>query len=595
MVSADAVRNVVGIIGNVISFGLFLSPVPTFAKICKRRAVEEFSPVPYLATLLNCMLWVFYGIPVVHPHSILVVTINGVGFVLESFYILIFLAFSPNRLRLKVVGILAVELLFMAGVITGVMVGAQTHEKRSLIVGVLCVIFGTCMYASPLSIMKLVIQTKSVKYMPFFLSLVSFLNGVCWTIYAFIRFDIFVTRLAPNPPESNDPDALGELGRRSPTIAKIRRRRAVEEFSPKPYLVTLFNCMLWMFYSLPPVHPSTLVAAIDGVGVVLELFYICIFIYFADNRMRKLVIQTRSVEYMPFFVCLAGFLNSVCWTIYGFLTSNIFLITRSIILIVLQIPNGLGILVGLAQLILYFWYKSTPRRDNEPSISDPFLPPSQQTDRTSEPAATSTGEPSTSSLLSQPPQQRDRSSEPAATSADQPSTSSPLSPPPQQTDRSSEPAATTADQPSTSSPLSPPSQLIDISSEQAATSADQPSTRNALSTPSQQIDISSDRAVISAIQPSTSIALLPPSPLQIYTHQIAYIQIDLTRRGGLARAEERGRGRGGGRPSGGAGGLLCGRGGGRGSDALATGAHGEGGGRERAAGVRGEDGGRGDA
>nr|CAD1823902.1 unnamed protein product [Ananas comosus var. bracteatus] len=101
MVSADAVRNVVGIIGNVISFGLFLSPVPTFAKICKRRAVEEFSPIPYLATLLNCMLWVFYGIPVVHPHSILVVTINGVGFVLESFYILIFLAFSPNRLRVS--------------------------------------------------------------------------------------------------------------------------------------------------------------------------------------------------------------------------------------------------------------------------------------------------------------------------------------------------------------------------------------------------------------------------------------------------------------------------------------------------------------
>jgi solute carrier family 50 protein (sugar transporter) len=27
MVSADAARNIVGIIGNVISFGLFLSPV----------------------------------------------------------------------------------------------------------------------------------------------------------------------------------------------------------------------------------------------------------------------------------------------------------------------------------------------------------------------------------------------------------------------------------------------------------------------------------------------------------------------------------------------------------------------------------------
>jgi uncharacterized protein with PQ loop repeat len=38
-----------------------------------------------------------------------------------------------------------------------------------------------------------VITTKSVEYMPFFLSLVSFLNGACWTAYALIRFDIYVT------------------------------------------------------------------------------------------------------------------------------------------------------------------------------------------------------------------------------------------------------------------------------------------------------------------------------------------------------------------------------------------------------------------
>ena len=38
-----------------------------------------------------------------------------------------------------------------------------------------------------------VIRTKSVEYMPFSLSLVSFLNGVCWTAYALIRFDLYVT------------------------------------------------------------------------------------------------------------------------------------------------------------------------------------------------------------------------------------------------------------------------------------------------------------------------------------------------------------------------------------------------------------------
>lgn len=39
---------------------------------------------------------------------------------------------------------------------------------------------------------KLVISTKSVEYMPFFLSLASFANGVAWTTYAFLPFDPFI-------------------------------------------------------------------------------------------------------------------------------------------------------------------------------------------------------------------------------------------------------------------------------------------------------------------------------------------------------------------------------------------------------------------
>ncbi|KAJ8631111.1 hypothetical protein MRB53_024434 [Persea americana] len=193
MVTANAARNIVGIIGNVISFGLFISPAPTFYKIWKKRDVEEFSPIPYLATLLNCMLWVFYGLPFVTPNSFLVVTINGAGLVLEGIYLSMYFAFSTKKQRLKALKILLGELAFVALVVTLVLTLAHTHKKRTLIVGVLCVIFGTCMYASPLSVMRMVIRTKSVKYMPFYLSLANFLNGVCWTAYALIRFDIFIT------------------------------------------------------------------------------------------------------------------------------------------------------------------------------------------------------------------------------------------------------------------------------------------------------------------------------------------------------------------------------------------------------------------
>ncbi|CAL4948838.1 unnamed protein product [Urochloa decumbens] len=193
MISPDAARNVVGIIGNVISFGLFLSPVPTFWRICKAKDVEEFKADPYLATLLNCMLWVFYGIPVVHPNSILVVTINGIGLVIEAAYLTIFFLYSSGKKRRRAFFVLAVEILFVIVVVLSVLLAVHTTQRRSMIVGILCVIFGSMMYASPLTVMGNVIKTKSVEYMPFFLSLVCFLNGLCWTAYALIRFDLYVT------------------------------------------------------------------------------------------------------------------------------------------------------------------------------------------------------------------------------------------------------------------------------------------------------------------------------------------------------------------------------------------------------------------
>lgn len=38
----------------------------------------------------------------------------------------------------------------------------------------------------------MVIKTKSVKYMPFFLSLANLCNGIIWVIYAMLKFDINV-------------------------------------------------------------------------------------------------------------------------------------------------------------------------------------------------------------------------------------------------------------------------------------------------------------------------------------------------------------------------------------------------------------------
>ncbi|KAK8357143.1 hypothetical protein V6Z12_A05G399800 [Gossypium hirsutum] len=170
------------------------SPItsPGIRRIYKKKAVEEFKPDPYIATAMNCMLWIFYGLPMVHPDSVLVVTINSIGLAMELIYLSIFFLYAPNKGRAKVIGWLALEILFLGVVAACTLTLRKTHAQRSDLVGILCVIFGVLMYASPLTIMRKVIKTKSVKYMPFYLSLANFLNGVIWVTYALIGFDLYI-------------------------------------------------------------------------------------------------------------------------------------------------------------------------------------------------------------------------------------------------------------------------------------------------------------------------------------------------------------------------------------------------------------------
>ncbi|XP_010519561.1 PREDICTED: bidirectional sugar transporter SWEET5 [Tarenaya hassleriana] len=196
MLEIHSVRTIVGIVGNVISFGLFCSPIPTFMKIWKARTVGEFKPDPYVATVLNCMMWSFYGMPFVHPDSLLVITINATGLLMELVYVAIFFYFSPWPSRKKITMALVIEVVFMATVILCTMYLLHTTKARSMLIGIMCIVFNIIMYASPLTVMKTVIRTKSVKYMPFFLSIANFMNGCVWAVYALLQFDPYI--LIPN-------------------------------------------------------------------------------------------------------------------------------------------------------------------------------------------------------------------------------------------------------------------------------------------------------------------------------------------------------------------------------------------------------------
>ncbi|XP_006298433.2 bidirectional sugar transporter SWEET16 [Capsella rubella] len=185
----------VGVIGNVISVLVFLSPVETFWKIVKGRSTEEYECLPYVCTLMSSSLWTYYGI--VTPGEYLVSTVNGFGALAESIYVLIFLFFVPKSRFLKTVAmVLALNVCFPVIAILGTRTAFGDANSRSTSMGFICATLNIIMYGSPLSVIKTVVTTRSVQFMPFWLSFFLFLNGAIWGVYALLLHDVFL--LVPN-------------------------------------------------------------------------------------------------------------------------------------------------------------------------------------------------------------------------------------------------------------------------------------------------------------------------------------------------------------------------------------------------------------
>ncbi|KVH98129.1 SWEET sugar transporter [Cynara cardunculus var. scolymus] len=128
-----------GLLGNIVSFMVFLSPLPTFYKIYKKKSTEGFQSIPYVVGLFSAMLWIYYAL--LKGNAMLLITINSVG------------------------------------------------AKQGVIVGWICLVFALCVFVAPLGVLRQVIKTKSVEYMPILLSLALTLSAVMWFFYGLLLGD----------------------------------------------------------------------------------------------------------------------------------------------------------------------------------------------------------------------------------------------------------------------------------------------------------------------------------------------------------------------------------------------------------------------
>lgn len=164
--------------------------------------------------------------------------------------------------------------------------------------------------------------------------------------------------------------------------------------SPGVLLICSFmNCILWADYGL--VNDKFLVYLANGIGGTITLIWITIFLFFLANKNIGLailfnlgliggvigllllffylidvtitgyvamvfnilmyaapgekifkVITTKDYKLIPIFSTVGGFLCSLCWFMYGFISKDINLI----------IPNGLGLLFAILQIVAYLFY-----------------------------------------------------------------------------------------------------------------------------------------------------------------------------------------------------------------------------------------------
>ncbi|KAG6410619.1 hypothetical protein SASPL_128683 [Salvia splendens] len=178
---------VFGLLGNIVSFMVFLSPIPTFYQIYKKRSTAGFQSLPYIVGLFSAMLWMYYAF--LKPDTTLLITINSVGCFIQSAYICFYLVFASKDTRIQTVKLILSLNVVGFGLVLFLTQFFANESNRGSIVGWICLVFSLCVFVAPLGVVRQVIRTKSVEYMPFLLSFFLTLSAVMWFFFGLLRKD----------------------------------------------------------------------------------------------------------------------------------------------------------------------------------------------------------------------------------------------------------------------------------------------------------------------------------------------------------------------------------------------------------------------
>jgi len=169
----------------LLAFGFVqLSGLAPIRKILQDGKTGELSPFPFVSLYTNCAIWELYGI-LNNDYTIKIANLAGI--VLGMAYTAVYSRYTSQSMMPYYLG---------SSSLLAVMLSSPLWlplENSIQLLGSFGCVSAVILMASPLTVVKTVIDQKSTQSMPFVVSLAMTLNGMSWFTYGwFVANDTYI-------------------------------------------------------------------------------------------------------------------------------------------------------------------------------------------------------------------------------------------------------------------------------------------------------------------------------------------------------------------------------------------------------------------
>jgi solute carrier family 50 protein (sugar transporter) len=159
--------------GPILFMGLQLSSAYTAIVIVVQQSVGKLSPIPFGSLFVNCFIWSLYG-RMEKSDSILYPNLSGLF--VGTFCVTIFHQFTPQK-PWKMYGVIMI-IAFIC------MYWNRVGDSKSL--GLMGCVLSIVVSGSPLAVIRTVIKDKSTASLPFFTSIITWINNLSWVLFGLV-------------------------------------------------------------------------------------------------------------------------------------------------------------------------------------------------------------------------------------------------------------------------------------------------------------------------------------------------------------------------------------------------------------------------